>query len=292
MLRIFFVFLAWAAAVRADTTVYSVAPADAALVALNSRSGKPKYVLGEANGLTKSPIPRFVRDLNYAHIRKDAPITKTKLVLVIDRNGEVIDCAAYDFEIPAYAKAVESAMKQKMMTFMPGTVAEKAVPFLMTVSYSTADPHPDFGAGINELKNDVIPVLDAKGLEFKPDVLYFEDTPAARKGAEETRQMFAGRQAVAVVKGRIPDMTFPEVVERIAPDFPEPLRHNLERHTTVIVDYVVGEDGTVLYAVANRESDSRVQSLAVEAIRRWRFKPAQREGKNVRCHLRIPIVFN
>lgn len=61
----------------------------------------------------------------------------------------------------------------------------------------------------------------------------------------------------------------------------------------VLLDVIVGANGRPLRVEVERSS--RVPALdaaAVEAVRRWRFQPAQRQGEPVPARVRIPVTFN
>lgn len=62
---------------------------------------------------------------------------------------------------------------------------------------------------------------------------------------------------------------------------------------TVVLRVHVGPDG-VPYAVdLVRSSHSRsLDRAASEAVKRWRFRPAQRNGQPVAAEIQVPIVFN
>lgn len=77
-----------------------------------------------------------------------------------------------------------------------------------------------------------------------------------------------------------------------APDYPREAFRNGESGT-VLIRVHVGADG-VPFAVDLVES-SRSRSLdraASDAVKRWRFRPAQRDGRPVAGEVQIPISFN
>jgi len=59
----------------------------------------------------------------------------------------------------------------------------------------------------------------------------------------------------------------------------------------VLVDFVVGTDGSVINAFAISSSDKAFESSAVEAVNQWLFQPGQKGGNVVNSHLQVPIVF-
>jgi protein TonB len=84
----------------------------------------------------------------------------------------------------------------------------------------------------------------------------------------------------------------PVPLESPAPDYPPEALRNGESGT-VLVRVHVGADG-VPYAVDLVQS-SRSRSLdraASDAVKRWRFHPAQRDGQPVAGEVQVPIAFN
>lgn len=62
---------------------------------------------------------------------------------------------------------------------------------------------------------------------------------------------------------------------------------------TVIVRVQVGPDGTPTDAeVVSRSGSRDLDRAALEAVRRWRFNPAQRDGQAIASSVVIPIDFN
>jgi TonB family protein len=58
-----------------------------------------------------------------------------------------------------------------------------------------------------------------------------------------------------------------------------------------VVSFIVGTDGVVRDAVITHATDIRFGEAAVEAVLKWRFRPAQLNGTIVGCHMMVPIVF-
>jgi len=59
----------------------------------------------------------------------------------------------------------------------------------------------------------------------------------------------------------------------------------------VVVDFIVGPDGTVVKATAISSPHPELSSAAVDAVLKARFRPALRNGKPLLVHLRMPITF-
>jgi protein TonB len=55
--------------------------------------------------------------------------------------------------------------------------------------------------------------------------------------------------------------------------------------------FTVATDGTVKDAMIVQATDVRFGEAALEAVRKWRFRPAQLNGVVVNCRMMVPIVF-
>ncbi len=83
----------------------------------------------------------------------------------------------------------------------------------------------------------------------------------------------------------------PQPISRPAPKYPsEALRNN--ETGTVVVKVNVGIDGTPTDVGIARSSRSRaLDRAAIQAVRAWTFKPAQRDGQAVAGTIEVPIEF-
>jgi protein TonB len=83
----------------------------------------------------------------------------------------------------------------------------------------------------------------------------------------------------------------PEVLFAVAPVYPASLRRaGVEGRVVLLV--VVDENGQVQEARVERSTRPEFEAPALEAIRKWRFRPGQKDGKPVRTFLRQPIRFS
>jgi TonB family protein len=82
----------------------------------------------------------------------------------------------------------------------------------------------------------------------------------------------------------------PEAITKVQPAWPEGADRSFTE-ATVVVQALVGRDGTVTDTrVVN--SDSRIfNDAAVKAVRQWHFKPALAKGKTVAVWVAIPMKF-
>lgn len=82
----------------------------------------------------------------------------------------------------------------------------------------------------------------------------------------------------------------PEVVSQVAPAYPAELRKaRVEGSVTVV--FLLSEDGRVEDPRVENSSRPEFEKPALEAIRRWRFRPGMREGQAVKTHMRLPMRF-
>jgi protein TonB len=81
------------------------------------------------------------------------------------------------------------------------------------------------------------------------------------------------------------------VVDMQPPDYP-PRCRRLGIEGTVRVRVLVDEDGRVVQAIVARTSgDEMLDAAALEAIEKWRFEPARRDGVKVRAWASVPVAF-
>jgi len=79
-------------------------------------------------------------------------------------------------------------------------------------------------------------------------------------------------------------------VRTSAPEFPyEMKREGLTGVVTVV--FSVDEKGNVVEPAVLKSSNKGFDQAALEAIARWKFKPARQDGVAVRSKLAIPIQF-
>ena len=82
----------------------------------------------------------------------------------------------------------------------------------------------------------------------------------------------------------------PEPVSQVPPTYPSELRKaRIEGLVTLV--FVLDESGRVEEPRVEKSSRPEFEKPALDAIRKWRFRPGMREGKPVRTYVRIPIRF-
>lgn len=112
-------------------------------------------------------------------------------------------------------------------------------------------------------------------------------TPVAAAAGEAVRATPPAAQPAAGPP--VSSYTPPVAIDKPVPVYP-PLARNTKTTGTVEVEVEVDEQGKVLKAAAV-SGPSLLRAAAEDALRRWRFKPAVRNGVNVRSLVRISVVF-
>ena len=86
--------------------------------------------------------------------------------------------------------------------------------------------------------------------------------------------------------------TAPVAISRVAPTYPrEALRRGIRG--TVRIQATIATDGSVeRMELAQSSGDRYLDRAAMEAVRRWRFTPAMRNGQPVSAAVVIPVDFS
>jgi protein TonB len=83
----------------------------------------------------------------------------------------------------------------------------------------------------------------------------------------------------------------PVPVRTVAPDFPSDLRTQ-GISGVVMVSVLIDVQGNPKDMKVARSSNVAFEEPAVEALKKWKFKPAEREGAIVPIRVMIPIRFS
>ena len=86
------------------------------------------------------------------------------------------------------------------------------------------------------------------------------------------------------------ETTDPEVIYKPEPEFSEDAR-KAKLQGTVVVEAIIGRDGRVHNAHVRNGLGLGLDEKALEAVARWRFRPATRAGKAVSVPALIEINF-
>ena len=80
----------------------------------------------------------------------------------------------------------------------------------------------------------------------------------------------------------------PEPISQVAPTYPAELRKaKVEGMVTLV--FLLSEEGRVEDARVETSSRPEFERPALEAIRKWRFRPGMKDGQPVSTYLRIPM---
>jgi periplasmic protein TonB len=82
----------------------------------------------------------------------------------------------------------------------------------------------------------------------------------------------------------------PVPVRTVAPDYPEEMRRS-GASGLVMVSCLIDERGNVTEPQIEKSSDPAFEKPAVEALKKWKFKPAKKDGAPVAIRVVIPVKF-
>lgn len=82
----------------------------------------------------------------------------------------------------------------------------------------------------------------------------------------------------------------PVAIKQAAPEYPRDLRKKRVQGT-VLVEFVIGSDGTVKSARAVESPDPRLSKLAEAAVLKWKFIPGKKAGVAVNTLARQTLTF-
>jgi periplasmic protein TonB len=82
----------------------------------------------------------------------------------------------------------------------------------------------------------------------------------------------------------------PVPVRTVAPDYPAEMRRD-GASGVVMVDCVIDERGNVTETKVEKSSNVAFERPALEALKKWKFKPATLNGNAVSTRVTIPIKF-
>lgn len=117
-----------------------------------------------------------------------------------------------------------------------------------------------------------------------------------QKPVETEQQPVTEPEKPAVIEGQVvdltPDVVKPEIVNRVHPAYPR-MAQQKKVEGTVIISVLISESGDVADARVLRSAggSSGLNEAALSAVRKWRFRPAVKEGKRVKVWMTYPIVF-
>jgi periplasmic protein TonB len=82
----------------------------------------------------------------------------------------------------------------------------------------------------------------------------------------------------------------PVPTRQIEPTYPPAFRRQ-KIDGSVVVVFVVDEQGNVVAPRVERSTHMEFEKPALDAIRRWKFTPGKKDGKEVKVRVRAPLIF-
>jgi protein TonB len=165
----------------------------------------------------------------------------------------------------------------------------------------TPDPMPDLRELARLEAGPATPALDAVSLSALEDLLH----PGAAAGESglfaRSADLTSGGRIGGAGKPGVEESTDPlynlteldqkpQVIFQAPPSYPTDLRER-KVEGSVYVLFVVDEEGRVVSPRVEKSSDPKFERPALEAVGQWKFEPAIREGKKVKCRMRVPLRF-
>jgi TonB family protein len=83
----------------------------------------------------------------------------------------------------------------------------------------------------------------------------------------------------------------PLPVKRVSPIFPVEARR-VRMDGMVVVEFIVDREGSVIQPKVSSSTNVVFEHEALNAIRRWEFRPGEKDGESVNVLMRVPFVFN
>lgn len=82
----------------------------------------------------------------------------------------------------------------------------------------------------------------------------------------------------------------PVPVRTVAPEYPSELRRE-GVSGLVMVKCAIDEQGNVTETTVEKSSNNAFEKPALDAVKKWKFKPAKQDGNPVAVKVTIPIKF-
>lgn len=201
----------------------------------------------------KSP---FNMDLPAYLLGQGITVGTATLLVDINADGNVSDAIAISGTDKRFAEMVEQAFMKR--TFKPAMIDDTPVPMRVTRSIRIRQ----------------------------------EGAPAYRMGSGEFNLRHASRFDGEVEESfQVPNLAElenpPRAIQTVMPVPPD----HLKEETKVIVDFIVDEEGNVRVPWVEGNFSPATAYRAMEAVRRWKFEPAQKNGHSVAVRVKVPLLF-
>src|SRR5437868_4290096 len=107
-------------------------------------------------------------------------------------------------------------------------------------------------------------------------------------------QLSVSDHSVATCRGKDSDspgcVTAPRPIYSPDPTYPEKARKKKQRGT-VLVALVVNSDGLTKDVAVERGVNPELDEAATDAVKRWKFTPASKDGKPVNVKIKVEVSF-
>lgn len=128
-------------------------------------------------------------------------------------------------------------------------------------------------------------------ISFSTELEFSPGTGGALEGYGEDIRKMASSESVRDDVVDVSDLEKrPEPISQVAPAYPAELRKaKVEGVVTLL--FLVSEDGRVEDPRVENSSRPEFEKPALEAIRKWRFRPGTKDGQPVRTYQKLPMRF-
>lgn len=100
-----------------------------------------------------------------------------------------------------------------------------------------------------------------------------------------------GCEGCQAISATAPGVTAPIALETVSPVYPETARR-ARAEGTVVLEAIIGADGGVREVRVLRGASPLLDPAAVEAVRRWRYRPARIGERTVAVYLKVVVTFS
>jgi TonB family protein len=226
----------------------------------------------------------FLRDAKIRPATKDGKPVATLVWYSVVFNPKAASKRGED-AVPRLLAVAPVIVGKELLTKVPGVVDDR-LPIWTTVKVA-ADGSPSVVAFDDAAQEKFRGAIEAS-------LPLWRFAPARHDGqavdAEVPMLFFVTRAPKAATAPLKPDR-MPKVIKQERPNYPLSLRATGQQGE-VTMRFTVDENGDVKNARVVRSNHPDFEEPALEAVSKWKFKPAMARGKPVEMSMQIPIVFN
>ena len=116
--------------------------------------------------------------------------------------------------------------------------------------------------------------------------------PGSRQGENGIGERGSeGCDGCSVLSAEAHGVTPPVAIETGAPAYPE-LARRAHMEGVVVLEAIIGADGSVRDVRVVRGVSPLLDPAALEAVKRWRYRPASIDGRHVAVYLKVVLTFS